>query len=133
VGFGDVSIGMKNELFFQEGLDYPNQIESAQQISVYVKSNSRLAGGRHEAIAAPDLPVGQISGPTVDVRAGAAKTVGYVEHLSSIVSCLPERSNPQLEINQTLSGSRKVGANLKLPFACRLHVSTMAKALIRFG
>jgi hypothetical protein len=52
VGFTNVSIGRRNELFFQEGLDDPNQFEFARQISVYVKSNCRPAGSKHAAIAA---------------------------------------------------------------------------------
>jgi hypothetical protein len=56
VGFKDVSIRLRNELFLQEGLDDPNQLEFARQISIYVKSNFRPAGSMRAAIAAPDLP-----------------------------------------------------------------------------
>jgi hypothetical protein len=59
VGFTGVSIGAKNEIFFQERLDTPNQFEFALQIKVYVKSNSGPAGSKHAAIAARDCPSGK--------------------------------------------------------------------------
>jgi hypothetical protein len=55
-------IGLGNELFLQEGLDTPNQLEFARQIKIYVKSNFTPAGSMRSAIAAPDSPVAQISG-----------------------------------------------------------------------
>jgi hypothetical protein len=61
VGFTDVVIGPGNELFFQGGLDDPNQLEFAEQIKFCVKSNFTPAGGMCMAIAAHDLPVGQIT------------------------------------------------------------------------
>ena len=60
--FTGVLIGAKNEIFLQEGLDTPNQFEFVQKIKVYVKSNFMPAGSMRTAIAAPDLPVGQING-----------------------------------------------------------------------
>jgi hypothetical protein len=66
-GFTDVLIGPRNELFLRGGLDDPNQLEFARQILVYVKSNFTPAGGMCTAIAARDLPVGQISGCGVGV------------------------------------------------------------------
>jgi hypothetical protein len=56
-GSKDVSIGVRNDLFLRRGLDTPNQLEFAEQINFYVKSNSRLAGSMREAIAAADLSV----------------------------------------------------------------------------
>jgi hypothetical protein len=44
VGFTGVSIGAKNEIFFQEGLDTPNQFEFARQIKVCVKIEFRARG-----------------------------------------------------------------------------------------
>jgi hypothetical protein len=61
VGFKGVFIGRRNELFLREGLDTPNQFEFVRKISVYVKSNSGPAGSMRKAIAARDLPVGQIN------------------------------------------------------------------------
>jgi hypothetical protein len=55
-------IGLRNEIFFRRGLDTPNQFEFAEQIKVYVKSNFGHARSMRTAIAAHDLPVGQISG-----------------------------------------------------------------------
>ena len=76
-GFTDVSIGGRNELFFQEGLDDANQLEFVRQIKFCVKSNFRSAAGMCIAIAAHDLPVGQISGATGPwCRAWKANTVG---------------------------------------------------------
>ncbi len=46
---------------FRRGLDDPNQFEFVWQIKFCVKSNFRRAGSRCIAIAARDLPVGQIS------------------------------------------------------------------------
>ncbi|WP_213738270.1 hypothetical protein [Bradyrhizobium sp. dw_411] len=54
-GFTDVLIGLKNDLFFREGLDDPNQVEFVWQIKFCVKSNFRPAGSIRLAIAAPDL------------------------------------------------------------------------------
>jgi hypothetical protein len=71
VGFTGVSISAKNEIFFRRGLDHPNQLEFVREISIYVKSNSRPAGRMREAIAAPDLPVGQIN---VMRRVGAGRS-----------------------------------------------------------
>jgi hypothetical protein len=48
---------VRNDLFLRRGLDTPNQLEFAEQINFYVKSNSRLAGSMREAIAAADLSV----------------------------------------------------------------------------
>jgi hypothetical protein len=53
-------IGLRNELFLREGLDHPNQLEFVRQISVYAKSNLGPAGSRRLAIAARNLPDGQI-------------------------------------------------------------------------
>jgi hypothetical protein len=61
-GFTNVLIGVRNELFLREGLDTPNQIEFAEQIKFYVKSNLGPADSTRSAIAARDLPVRQISG-----------------------------------------------------------------------
>jgi hypothetical protein len=55
-GSKGVLIGLRNEIFFQEGLDTPNQLESIRQTKFYVKSNFGLAGSKHAAIAALDLP-----------------------------------------------------------------------------
>ncbi len=65
MGSKEVSIGVRNKLFLQEGLDTPNQLEFAEQINIYVKSNSRPAGSTSIAIAARDLPV---SGKSVEPR-----------------------------------------------------------------
>ena len=54
MGFTDVSINAKNEIFFRRGLDDPNQLEFAREISVYVKSNFWPGGWMRAAIAARD-------------------------------------------------------------------------------
>jgi hypothetical protein len=63
VGFKGASINRRNELFFPRGLDDPNQFEFARQIEFYVTVNFGACGPDAGAIAAPDLAVGQISGP----------------------------------------------------------------------
>jgi hypothetical protein len=44
VGCKGVSIGGRNEIFLRMGLDGPNQIESFQQITVYVDTISEAPG-----------------------------------------------------------------------------------------
>ena len=83
MGFTNVFIGLRNELFLQEGLDDPNQLEFARQISIYAKSNFRPAGSMHEAIAAPDCPSGQISG-----AAAAAQLLNLTGPLAVLWSAL---------------------------------------------
>jgi hypothetical protein len=39
----------KSDLFLREGLDHPNQLESAQQIEIYAQAMLRLSGGPSEA------------------------------------------------------------------------------------
>jgi hypothetical protein len=51
----------RNDLFLREGLDTPNQVEFAEQIKFFVKSNFVLPDSMRSAIAALDFTVEQIS------------------------------------------------------------------------
>jgi hypothetical protein len=118
VGFRDVSIGRRNELFLLEGLDTPNQLEFVRQIKVYVKSNSRPAGGTREAIAAPDLPVvGQISGGAacgVGARKAEAAGVDHLRNPSLAARCAFEVICNKTRSQMTSKNAKALGRGSSL-------------------